>query len=984
MLLTSPRNSIPAHVNLFNLLDCTTLLAPKPQPPIISALAAAHKLHVIEVPSIDEFTSKRHRHYPFIKTFDEASHEPLLAFHTSGSTGLPKPIVWSHAFAAAYVKMTQLDPPSGFESQDRLFQANRILFMLPPFHAANHCVNLCNAINNRTSIIYPLAAAIPTAQVMADALKHTTVDVAFVPPTIVTDVGKDSAMLDFVAQRLDTLIYAGGDVPQAFGHPVASRMQLVNIYGASEMGVPPAIRPEGAWPREDWKYVNIHPDTGVEFEHCSDDLYELCLVRNPRIESYQPVFKLYPDLQRFRSGDLFSRHPTKPGLWKHRGRADDIIVFLTGEKTNPTTMEEHINSHPEVRAALVAGAQRFQAALLIELVAEKKLSAAERAEALERIWPTIQESNKDCPTHAIIDKSHILFVDPDKPMLRAGKGTVQRRPTISLYAEELQALYDDAEKLAVSLSMTIKPAVDVHDLQKTSSFIREMINRRTGWDHFKNEDNLLLLGMDSLQALLITRDIRHALANPDIAVSTLYTNPTVASLASAISDLSTASRQSEASSQQARLQVINATLQEHQTSIDKLVNDRLLKSTNSDANAITGKDSHTVVLTGSTGALGSYVLQVLLDTPSVTHVYCLDRAPDSSGIRSQRKSCNIGSNGSSSRVTFLTADISQPDFGLERKTYEALLTEATAFIHSAWPVNFNIPLSAFRPQLVGITQLAEFAVLAAHSPILFFISSISSVLGHPDGSLSIPEDIISNSEAPSSMGYGESKYLAELLLDYASKRLAIGSRIARVGQIAGPVEGQGVWNKWEWLPSLVLSSLHVGAVPDSLGPKQNKIDWVPIDLLAQVLVELALSSDGIEDHALKQHDVTSKARVFHPLNPHPVAWGSLLPAIVNSLSRPDTGIKKIDTVPVREWLAKVRTDAEAAGSADVESMLKVNPAAKLLGFYEKLAEDGNSADFETWRTEAASSKLRAIEELKPEWMERWVRAWLADDERVSA
>ena len=950
---------------------------------MISALAAAHKLHVIEVPSIDELMSKRHPHYPFTKTFDEASHEPLLAFHTSGSTGLPKPIVWSHAFAAAYVKMTQLDPPSGFESQDRLFQANRLLFMLPPFHAANHCTSLCNAINNRTSIIYPLAAAIPTAQVMVDALKHTTADVALVPPTIVADVGKDSAMLEFVAQRLDTLLFAGGDVPQAFGHPVASRMQLVNIYGASEMGVPPAIRPEGAWSREDWKYVNIHPDTGVEFEHCSDDLYELCLVRNPRIESYQPVFKLYPDLQKFRSDDLFSRHPTKPGLWKHQGRADDIIVFLTGEKTNPTTMEEHINSHREVRAALVTGAQRFQASLLIELAVEKALSAAERAEALERIWPTIQEANKDCPAHAIIDKSHILFVDPNKPMLRAGKGTVQRRPTIGLYAEELQALYDDAEKLAVSPSMTIKPAVDVHDLQKTSSFIRETITRRTGWDHFKNEDNMLLLGMDSLQALLITRDLKQALANPEIAASTVYTNPTVASLASAISDLSAASQQSQVSSQQTRLQIIDATFQEHKKSIDKLVNDPLTNSTNSNANAIMGNEGHTVVLTGSTGSLGSYVLQVLLNTPSATRIYCLDRAPDSSGIRSQRKSCNIGSDDPSSRVTFLTADISQPDFGLERKTYEALLTEATAFIHSAWPVNFNIPLSAFRPQLVGITRLAEFAVSAAHSPIIFFASSISSVLGRHGGSPPIIEDIISNSEAPSSMGYGESKYLAELLLDYASKTLSIDTRIARIGQIAGPVEGQGVWNKWEWLPSLVLSSLYVGAVPNSLGPSQNKIDWVPIDLLAQVLVELALYPDRQEDHGPEKHEVTSKARVFHPLNPHPVAWRSLLPAIVNSLSRPDAGTKIIDTVPFQEWLAKVRRNAEAADSADVEAMLKVNPAAKLLGFYEKLAEDGKSVDFETWRTEAASSRLRAIEELKPEWMERWVRAWLADDERVS-
>ena len=73
---------------------------------------------------------------------------------------------------------------------------------------------------------------------MVDALKHTTADVAIVPPMILAEIGKDSAALDFAADRLEILFFAGGDVPQALGNAVTSRMQLVNIYGASEMGFP--------------------------------------------------------------------------------------------------------------------------------------------------------------------------------------------------------------------------------------------------------------------------------------------------------------------------------------------------------------------------------------------------------------------------------------------------------------------------------------------------------------------------------------------------------------------------------------------------------------------------------------------------------------------------------------------------------------------------------------------------------------------------
>lgn len=40
--------------------------------------------------------------------------------------------------------------------------------------------------------------------------------------------------------------------------------------------------------------------------------------------------------------------------------------------------------------------------------------------------------------------------------------------------------------------------------------------------------------------------------------------------------------------------------------------------------------------------------------------------------------------------------------------------------------------------------------------------------------------------------FKKSKYLAELLLDYACKRLSVDARIAQVGQIAGSIRRQGI------------------------------------------------------------------------------------------------------------------------------------------------------------------------------------------------
>lgn len=179
-------------------------------------------------------------------------------------------------------------------------------------------------------------------------------------------------------------------------------------------------------------------------------------MRDPKKEQQQHTFTLFPDLQEYPSRDLFVCHPSKDkeDLWKWHAGADEIVVFLNVEEANPISMEAYIVSRsPEVIAVLFVGARRFQAALLIEPLTDGKiLSPIERAAFVGRIWPTIEEVNKDCPSHAQIAKSHILFTHPQKPMLRAGKGTIQRAGSLNLYAQELDSLYADANLIFAKAS----------------------------------------------------------------------------------------------------------------------------------------------------------------------------------------------------------------------------------------------------------------------------------------------------------------------------------------------------------------------------------------------------------------------------------------------------------------------------------------------------------------------------------------------------
>ncbi|KAM3084741.1 hypothetical protein ACMFMG_003198 [Clarireedia jacksonii] len=239
---------------------------------------------------------------------------------------------------------------------------------------------------------------------------------------------------------------------------------------------------------------------------------------------------------------------------------------------------------------------------------------------------------------------------------------------------------------------------------------------------------------------------------------------------------------------------------------------------------------------------------------------------------------------------------------------------------------------------MGVVNLVDFAVSAAHAPSIMFLSSLGSV-GNYQGA--VPETAIKDVSASLPMGYSESKFVAENLLSYASHKLPhIPISIARVGQIAGPVTTSGVWSKHEWFPSLVLSSLHLGVIPKTLAAtKSSEIDWVPIDVAAEVLVELAFSTNDIEE---------SKT--------------------------------KVKPVPFPTWLDFVRKEArglDASGEVGkFEEMLEKNPAIKLLSFYEGLAKGNGLSILENHRTAEKSEKLKNLGPVKEEWMKTWMEAWL--------
>ncbi|KAI1261602.1 putative NRPS-like enzyme [Xylariaceae sp. FL1019] len=973
LFLTSPRNSAIAHRKLFEGLKCKTLITPDPaHQPAEGVLEAVQPCQALAIPSVEELLHPVSELYVMKESLKDSYDDTLFIIHTSGSTGIPKPLNWTQETAVRHVGSGAHDPPKGETSLDSLLHGKRVLSTLPPFHGAGLVQHLLYAIPfGNITVIPPTTGAIVTAHGVVEALKHTPADVAVMVPSIVAELAQNQELLDYCAANLQLILYIGGDLPQAIGDIVASKIQLRCWWGASEVGMPQQlVVPELGMDKGGWHYVRFHPCAGATFEEVSDGLYELVIKRDNERINTQTTFTIanFGNLEEYRTRDLFEPHATVHNAWRWRSRADDIIVFLNGEKTNPVSMEQHItaSNSSAISAALVVGAQRFQAALIIEPTGVlDSLTTEEQASLIEHVWPSVDEANKKAPAHARVEKSLILVAP--RPFIRAGKGTIQRAATVAQYTAEINKLYADAD-VSSYLSANVERYGDVTHVDVATQIIRDVARAVTGRPELDEADNFFDSGMDSLQALQLVRTIRTALHQPGLALSTVYRNPTPESLAKPI----TASDSGNSDDRVLAGQLFNTyrdLVQQFTRDVSSSQEDPFLQGHG-------GKVD--VLLTGSTGTLGTSILHALLRHPSVGQVVCLNRGADG-GRATQHDRFRAAQldTGMLTRCMFLQADLFDPKLGLDEETYAMLSINIGLVIHNAWPVNFNLNLLSFRPLLAGLVNLFKFTASASVTARRFiFVSSVSAVVGEPTET--VPDESLAL-DTPFTNAYAHSKLLAELLCNVAAKHIGLRVSVLRVGQIGGSTAPNGaLWNRAEWLPSLVISSaLVLDCLPDNIGPSFSEVDWVPSDMLGSVVTDIAFASEATAAGV--------GAIVFNVRNPRTVAWASLIPSIqevVNARYSRDTQV-----VTSEQWLTRLQ-DSDRGHPADAIKGREVNsnPAVKLVDFYRHglwTQEQGGTTlqqPMVVSRSVGASDTLRNMPSISPAWMQKWVREWIGDKE----
>ena len=457
-----------------------------------------------------------------------------------------------------------------------------------------------------------------------------------------------------------------GPLARRPGDKVAKYTKLINILGSSEAAVSPVYHTEP----EDWMYFHYNPDLkGVEFREVSEGLYEQFMVRHPSTDPYHATWYTFPDQPEYSTKDLFSKHPTKPNLWFYEGRSDDVIVFSNGEKFNPSGMEATLRTHPDVSRVIVVGQARFEPAALIELHAPP--SEEWKKHLLESFTPYLIKVNETAPAYAKLQRDHLAFTTPEKPMILADKGTVKRTPTAKAYAEEIEQLYAHANDSSLP---TIK--LDAENLDNLEKGLQELLVGTLGLESIAPDQDIFAVGADSLQVMNLVRQLRssfeaqhgHHVVPPHlIAPKTVYANPTAAKLANALHQMSGHTAEASGKLEEQRIKKMEETLNKYSQELPKA--------------AVKDDEKLTVILTGSTGSLGSYLLDALLSSDRVSKIICLNR-----GVHSEDKQkTSMASRGlvtewTNDKVRFLTTDLGKPRLGLNSDDYDLLVKETSYII----------------------------------------------------------------------------------------------------------------------------------------------------------------------------------------------------------------------------------------------------------------------------------------------------------------
>lgn len=742
-----------------------------------------------------------------------------LILHSSGTTGLPKPIRLAHQYLLGYAAC------HSFPTTVDISWPN--LSTLPLYHGFGMLAP-CLSLSVGMPCVLPPHNIIPAAHSTLELLSTFGAQSLMTVPSILDEmlILRDHQRQKALMQLRKLRLVAVGGGPLSDGVRdvlIAEGVKILNHYGATEIGaIAPIFQPGDDY---DPRYLRLRTDLGLDLlpvaQSCEQP-QRFKLVGYPAGWGGK-AFEIQDELIK----RLDSNHIEVQIL----GRRDDLIVLKNGEKVIPRYLEEALIRDQSIKTAVCLGQGRLELAVLIEPSNENENENMEIF--VEGVWQLLSEQiNPSLDAHAqISSKQAIIVKSPNKAIPRSDKGSVMRREVGLVFQEEIQAAYEALES-QVDISAT---KIDFDNLQASIQDIVERIMRgklNGGW-HLN--DDLFELGMDSLQATRLARVFSSSVNQaaqecfdtiPKLTASFVYKNPSIDKLTSAIDALRNGQSARSWHNTELRASEMRKLADEY---LQVLNSSEGFQTAGSSWKKSTGA---VILLTGSTGNLGAHMLSCLAQDSRVSRIICLNRcisASDSGGsLRDRQEQANAMAGVPLSKeawhkVSFMTSNTQAPNFGLSHSQIAQLGATMTDIIHLAWPMDFNRQLDSFRPHLDALITLIRLArsvrkARPREEPPRFLLSSSISVVRHYSertGSFKVPEAQLLDPLVTAEMGYAEAKWVSEFILQNAKEWCT--PMIVRIGQLSGPEYSQGQWKPEEHVPALFKASQLLSAFPDIKG-----------------------------------------------------------------------------------------------------------------------------------------------------------------------
>ncbi|KAF8576738.1 acetyl-CoA synthetase-like protein [Ramaria rubella] len=952
--LISTRNSPPAVTQLLKKTSTHTLFVSADEPMQRLATAALESpelrdVRVQKMPSFADLYSEESikKYTESIPDYsDDLVKSPAVILHSSGTTSFPKPVFVSHRHV---LQWSECRPANYVDGTKHRLAAHG----MPVFHGLGYITITWAAFSGISLAVFPplnTPVVLSPHNVLEEAISSRSTMMMTVP-LFVEIWSRDAETVERLKQ-FAIILYGGGPLNKPIGDELSQAgVCLGGLYGTTESG-PNTQSIIGGAPEEwDWLVANPRSDPIFLPQEDQPNIFEMVFVDCPT-QACATSNCDFEGKRAFATNDLVVKHPTNPRKFKILGRKDDQIMLSSGEKTNPGPLEAIICKSSLVQFAVMFGRGREQNGILLQPAAGREIDPNDEvalSQYRDDVWPTVEAANTFAPAHSRVFKEMILVTHPRKPMELTAKLGPRRAFVLEMYKNEIEAAYSALEShsnlgIAPPSEWTLPQPEVLYFVRKT---VYTVMAREKS---VNDDDDIFQRGADSLQATYIRNALLQAVRGKrkesvgQVSQSFVYDNPTITQLTNQLLDIVQSDPGMCSHDDKSHLENIRKLISEFSCDFPAH-RPSTVQSSNS--------SGEVVLLTGTTGGLGSQLLAHAVSSPSVKRVYALNR-PATPGHVSlcQRQRDALTQRGLDAnipdhpKVTLVECDLAADYLGIPNALYDEIRDNITLIIHNAWRVNFNLSLSSFTPMIRGVRNLVN---LTLHSPKpapprFIFTSTVGvyrnwKALSRPlEAPIEDPQMVLGS-------GYSESKWISERILEEAAKTTPLRPIIVRIGQMTS--NHSGAWNSGDWLPAIVRSGQVIGALPF----RDDPIAWISLESAAQAIFEFR----------------TSQSQYLNLAHPNPVPWNTVFDVFSSILNVP--------LVSWNEWLAKLEKDKNGP---------EINPALHLLQFFRDappMVSEGREAlgvpllDL----TEALVASLTLSDPSLPQISsvdaERWIKYW---------